>query len=162
MPRAFITGVAGQDGSYLAERLLADGWEVHGLRPAAERRSTATLPDGVVVPPETLDTTPAPRALVADVGPDELYNLGGVSSVARSWEDPVETAQVNGVAAVALMDAAWRHQESHGPRRPRASRRPAPRSSGRPASSRRTSDTADPSGTPYGAAKAFAHQSARV
>ena len=84
MPTALITGVGGQDGGYLAERLLADGVEVHAL----------ALPgDDVPVPGVHLhigDVTDldATRATVLEVAPDEVYNLAGLSSVARSWDEP--------------------------------------------------------------------------
>ena len=62
-----------------------------------------------------LDSAPDLLAgLVDRVGPDELYHLGGLSSVARSWDDPVLATRVNGLASLALMDAARRLQERRG------------------------------------------------
>ena len=73
------------------------------------------MPDGLVVHEVDLDTDPDVLAdLVARVAPDEIYNLGGISSVARSWDDPLLTTRVNGLAAVTLLDAARRLQERRG------------------------------------------------
>ena len=101
MTVALVTGATGQDGSYLVERLLSEGVEVHGL--VRREDLGGTLPEGLVVHELDLDTDPAVLGdLVARVGPDELYNLGGVSSVARSWQDPLLTTRVNGEKVVRM------------------------------------------------------------
>ena len=94
--RAFVTGISGQDGRYLAERLLGEGAVVHALAHALE-----PLPDlpGVELHRGDLTDVEAVRALLVDVAPDEVYNLAALSSVARSWDEPDQTARVNGLAA---------------------------------------------------------------
>ena len=108
MTSALITGITGQDGSYLADHLLALGYEVHGV---VRRSSTPgygriahildriTLHDG-----DLLDQGSLVRA-VAAAGPHEVYNLGAQSFVGRSWTEPVHTAEVTGLGAVRLLEA---------------------------------------------------------
>ena len=160
MSVALVTGAAGQDGSYLVERLLAEGHEVHGLVRSDDLGGA--VPEGLVVHEVDLGTAPADlAALVERVGPDELYNLGGISSVARSWEDPVLTTRVNGVAALTLMDAARRLQERRG-REVRVLQPSSAEIFGEPAHSPQDEETAIRPVSPYGAAKAFAHHVAAV
>src|SRR5690242_2375405 len=109
--RAFVTGASGQDGSYLAERLLADGVEVHALTLTGE--VPEFLPADVVLHRGDLCDVAATRALLADLAPDEVYNLAALSSVAASWEDPDLNATVNGGAAVALLESAWQMARAH-------------------------------------------------
>src|SRR3954447_5991743 len=111
MTRAFVTGISGQDGSYLAERLLTDGVEVHALAHALE--PLPCLP-GVELHSGDVTAVDEVRALLVDLAPDEVYNLAAVSSVARSWEEPELTARVNGTAAAALLESAFVAQEKHG------------------------------------------------
>jgi GDPmannose 4,6-dehydratase len=160
MTVALVTGATGQDGSYLVERLLADGLEVHGL--VRSEDLAGHVPDGLVVHELDLDTDPAVLGdLVARVGPDELYNLGGVSSVAHSWQDPLLTTRVNGVAALTLMDAARRLQERRG-REVRVLQPSSAEIFGEPATSPQHEGTAIRPVSPYGASKAFAHHVAGV
>src|SRR6478609_5750755 len=98
MTRAFITGVSGQDGSYLAEQLVSEGVEVHALANPAE---PAPALDGIAVHEGDLLDVDRLRELVLSVEPDEIYNLAALSSVARSWEQPDLTAHLNGTAAAA-------------------------------------------------------------
>ena len=110
---ALVTGVTGQDGGYLAELLVAQGARVHGaVRPG---RAAAGLPlpvhltalgDALVLHEVDLLDPAAVRALVAEVAPDEVYNLAAESSVARSWSDPVTTAMTNAVLPAVLLEAA--------------------------------------------------------
>lgn len=103
MPRALITGIGGQDGSYLAELLSARGYEVHGtVRPG----SRAPVAESVGAVIHELDLASGCRELVHEVRPDELYNLAAVSSVQRSWDDPVTTARVNGLLVGELLAAS--------------------------------------------------------
>ncbi|WP_404392243.1 GDP-mannose 4,6-dehydratase [Humibacillus xanthopallidus] len=159
MPRAFITGAAGQDGSYLADDLVAAGWEVHGLVRAGD--DLTHVPPGVVVHTGDITDGPATRGLLLDVAPEHVYNLAGVSSVARSWEHPVETARASGVAAVELMYAARDLRDASGVdvRFVQAS---SSEIFGDPAESPQTERTPVRPTNPYGAAKAFAHLSAGV
>ncbi|HEU5240719.1 MAG TPA: GDP-mannose 4,6-dehydratase [Ornithinibacter sp.] len=160
MSVALVTGATGQDGSYLVERLLAEGHEVHGLVRSDDLGGA--IPEGLVVHEVDLGTAPADLAALVDrVGPDELYNLGGISSVARSWEDPLLTTRVNGVAALTLMDAARRLQERRG-REVRVLQPSSAEIFGEPAHSPQDEETAIRPVSPYGAAKAFAHHVAAV
>ena len=153
---ALVTGVTGQDGGYLADRLLADGLAVHGVTRAGEVPPTHLSPDVVLHEVDLLDDA-AVAALLADVAPDELYNLVGVSSVAQSWDEPVLTARVNGEVVARLLQAAW--QLPTPVRLLQASSAEVfagsgvvPQDESTPLAPR----------SPYGASKAFAHQLVQV
>ena len=102
MPVAFITGVTGQDGTYLARALVEDGYVVHGLvRPD----STGPVPDGVTAHAGDIRDSVRLGELVAALQPDELYHLAGQSSVGESWEDPVGTVEQTGAPIAGLLHA---------------------------------------------------------
>lgn len=107
---ALVTGISGQDGSYLAESLTKRGWTVHGLI----RPGHSWSGDGVQVHHADLADSDGLVALVRDTAPDVIYNLGGISSVGYSWNEPYDTALVTGAAPIALMDAALQLQRSEG------------------------------------------------
>jgi GDPmannose 4,6-dehydratase len=144
--RALITGITGQDGSYLAELLLGKGYEVHGIvrDPEAAALEGVELHRGDLREPESL------RAAIAAARPDEVYNLGGLTSVAASWERPALTAEVCGVAVAHLLDAL----RDSGARVLQASSSEifAP-ASGAP----QGEDAPRRPGSPYGAAKLYGH-----
>jgi GDPmannose 4,6-dehydratase len=107
-PTAFITGITGQDGSYLAELLLERGYEVHGMvrRSSVERfdriehlRGRITLHQG-----DLLDQRSLVDALRAS-RPDEIYNLAAMSFVAVSWVQPTLTAEFSGVSVTRVLEA---------------------------------------------------------
>jgi len=156
---ALITGITGQDGGYLAEQLLAEGTSVYGLvRPGdtvAVDELTARSPQ-VVLYEVDLAETDRLAGLVAEIAPDEIYNLAGISSVAFSWEHPVLTAQLSGVAAAAMLEAAWRQQESTG-RRVGFVQASSAEIFGDAGESPQTELTPVVPVSPYGAAKAYAH-----
>jgi GDPmannose 4,6-dehydratase len=156
--RAFLTGISGQDASYLAERLLAEGVEVHALHHDVEA-APAHCPREVVLHRGDLTDHAATRRLVVDLAPDEVYNLAAVSSVAQSWEQPDLAAAVNGDGAIALMDAAHEAQERSG-REVRFVQASSAEIFGRPEASPQDEDTPVRPVNPYGAAKAQAHQAA--
>jgi GDPmannose 4,6-dehydratase len=151
--RAFITGISGQDGSYLAERLLAEGVEVHALAHALE-----PLPDvpGVALHRGDLTEVDQVRALLVDLAPDEVYNLAALSSVARSWDEPDLTGRVNGLAAAALLESALLVQEKHG-RPVRFVQASSAEIFGEPDRSPQDESMPIRPVNPYGAAKAYAH-----
>lgn len=149
--RALVTGVAGQDGSYLAERLLADGLEVHALSLPGDAPVAGVHPH-----PGDVADIESTRALLLDLAPDEVYNLAAVSSVARSWEEPDLTARVNGLAAVGLLESAHLLQERAG-RPVRFVQASSAEIFGLPDRSPQDEDTPVRPVNPYGAAKAFAH-----
>jgi len=107
-PTALITGVTGQDGSYLAELLLEKGYDVHGMvrRSSTERfdriehlRDRLTLHQGDLLDQRSLvDTLRASR-------PDEIYNLAAMSFVAVSWVQPTLTAEFSGVGVTRILEA---------------------------------------------------------
>jgi GDPmannose 4,6-dehydratase len=108
MKRALITGITGQDGSYLAELLLEKGYEVHGMvrRSSTERferiehlRDRITLHQG-----DLLDQRSLVDALRA-CRPDEVYNLAAMSFVAVSWIQPTLTAEFTGVGVTRMLEA---------------------------------------------------------
>ncbi|MFT4572554.1 MAG: GDPmannose 4,6-dehydratase [Hyphomicrobiaceae bacterium] len=110
-PRAFITGITGQDGSYLTELLLEKGYEVHGL----VRRSSTVVRSRIdhlraAGKPVTLhygDVLDAGRlfGLIQEARPDEVYNLAAQSHVRVSFDDPSSTLQVNGLGALNVLEA---------------------------------------------------------
>lgn len=103
MPVALITGVSGQTGSYLAENLLARGWEVHGIQ--REAGQDPAIPAGVETHVTDLTDFDAVRAIVTDTTPDLTFNLAALSSVAASWQQPIQTAELNGAAVANLIAA---------------------------------------------------------
>jgi GDPmannose 4,6-dehydratase len=109
--RALITGITGQDGSYLAELLLEKGYEVHGM---VRRSSTenferiAHLVDRIgLVQADLLDPTSLVEAL-EETRPSELYNLGAQSFVPTSWKQPVLTAEFTAVGVTRMLEAIRR------------------------------------------------------
>jgi GDPmannose 4,6-dehydratase len=155
---AFVTGITGQDGGYLAEQLLADGGEVHGLvRPSdAEQAVLLARSPGVVIHNGDLTDVATVQALVDEIEPDEIYNLGGISSVAFSWERPLLTAEATGLGAGVLLESAWQLQErcGHAVRVLQAS---SAEIFGAAEQVPQTEATPLRPESPYGAAKAFAH-----
>lgn len=156
MTRAFVTGIGGQDGGYLAERLLADGVEVHALVQDGEPLPDLPALMDVILHTGDLTHVDDVRALLVDLAPDEVYNLAALSSVARSWSEPDLTARVNGMAATALMESAWQVQEKTG-RVVRLVQASSAEIFGEPATSPQDESTPLRPVNPYGAAKAYAH-----
>ena len=113
--RALITGVTGQDGSYMAEQLLDKGYEVHGVvrRSSTFNRSRIDhLHHDDHTPGRNLhlhygDVTDAARmaALIHDITPHEVYNLAAQSHVRVSFDEPVFTAQATGVSTINILEA---------------------------------------------------------
>lgn len=112
MTTAFITGITGQDGYYLANHLLAAGYEVHGLvrgqRNPKRRDVERDLPDVKLHDGDITDEASI-RRLLARVAPDEVYNLAAVSYVQYSFENPVLTAETTGVAVLRLLEVLRDH-----------------------------------------------------
>jgi len=113
--RALITGITGQDGSYLAELLLEKGYEVHGIKRRASSFNTERV-DHIYQDPhvagsrfhlhygDLTDTSNLTR-IVAEVQPDEIYNLGAQSHVQVSFEMPEYTADVDALGTLRLLEA---------------------------------------------------------
>mgnify|MGYP006283214941 CR=1 FL=1 len=115
MKKALITGITGQDGSYLAELLLDKGYEVHGIIRRASTFNTHRI-DHLYQDPHVNnrrlflhygDLTDSSRlvTLLATVAPDEVYNLAAQSHVAVSFDEPEYTGDVSGLAAARLLEA---------------------------------------------------------
>ncbi len=114
MKTALITGITGQDGSYLAELLLAKGYEVHGIKRRASSFNTDRI-DHIFQDPheqnpklklhygDLTDTSNLVRIL-SEVEPDEVYNLGAQSHVAVSFESPEYTADVDAIGSLRLLE----------------------------------------------------------
>lgn len=156
--RVLVTGVTGQDGSYLAERLVAEGALVHGLvRPGdpAAADLARRIP-GIALHTGDLADAGSLAGLVAEVGPHEVYHLGGLSSVAASWQRPVVAGAVTGLSAAALLQAAWDHARRSG-EAVRFVQASSAEIFGDPAASPQDESTPVAPTNPYGAAKAYAH-----
>lgn len=115
MKRALITGITGQDGSYLAEFLLEQGYEVHGIKRRSSSFNTARIDH--IYEDANVDTaklklhygdltdTSNLTRLLEEIRPDEVYNLGAQSHVAVSFESPEYTADVDGIGTLRLLEA---------------------------------------------------------
>ena len=113
--KALITGITGQDGSYLAELLLEKGYEVHGIKRRASSLNTQRV-DHLYEDPhvanaslklhygDLTDTSNLTR-LIRDIEPDEVYNLGAQSHVAVSFEAPEYTADVDAIGTLRILEA---------------------------------------------------------
>jgi len=156
-PRALITGVTGQDGWYLSQLLLADGYQVFGL---VHRDDGVPAHDGVIVVSGNLADSAEVQAAIDYAQPDEVYNLAGVSSVALSWQHPVLTAEVTGLGLLRVITAVTALCESRDQQSRIVQASSAEIFGG--ATGPQTERTPIAPVTPYGAAKAFAHQLARV
>jgi len=115
MKKALITGITGQDGAYLAELLLAKGYEVHGIKRRSSLFNTQRIDHLYEDPHEQnvrfklhygdlSDSTNIIR-LIQEVQPDEIYNLGAMSHVRVSFEEPEYTAQVDGIGTLRILEA---------------------------------------------------------
>lgn len=113
--RALITGITGQDGSYLAEFLLEKGYEVHGIKRRASLLNTQRV-DHIYEDPHTNNTrfrlhygdltdSSNLTRIISEVQPDEVYNLGAQSHVAVSFEAPEYTADVDAMGTLRLLEA---------------------------------------------------------
>jgi len=115
MKKALITGITGQDGSYLAEFLLEKGYEVHGIKRRASLFNTQRV-DHIYEDPhvqnshfrlhygDLTDSSNLTR-LISEIQPDEVYNLGAQSHVAVSFEAPEYTADVDAMGTLRLLEA---------------------------------------------------------
>jgi GDPmannose 4,6-dehydratase len=115
MKKALITGITGQDGSYLAELLLGKGYEVHGLIRRASTFNTSRI-DHLYLDPHVKDNrlhlhygdlSDGARltTLMAQIGPDEVYNLAAQSHVRVSFDEPEHTGDTTGIGAMRLLEA---------------------------------------------------------
>jgi GDPmannose 4,6-dehydratase len=153
--RALITGVTGQDGSYLAELLLENGYEVYGMVRNLRRESHHRLA-GVerrmqFVEADLTDQSSLDR-MMQQVHPDEIYNLAGQTFIPVSWSQPLLTMEITGMGALRILEALRRHS-------PKTKFLQASSSEifGRAESPLQNESTRMQPSNPYGAAKLFAH-----
>src|SRR5216110_2764171 len=115
MKKALVTGITGQDGAYLAELLLAKGYEVHGIKRRTSLFNTQRIdhifhdlheagPKFYLHHGDLTDTTSLIR-IIQEVQPDEIYNLGAQSHVRVSFEEPEYTAESDGLGTLRLLEA---------------------------------------------------------
>lgn len=108
MKRALISGITGQDGSYLAELLLAKGYEVHGIIRRSSSFNTGRIDpffDRLYLHHGDMTDGGSLRRLVGDVQPDEVYNLAAQSHVRVSFDEPEYTHNVNALGTLRLLEA---------------------------------------------------------
>ncbi|QJR16486.1 GDP-mannose 4,6-dehydratase [Usitatibacter palustris] len=160
MKRALITGITGQDGSFLAELLLDKGYRIFGFarRESWLRPNNAShLADRIEVlfgnMAEGVDISSAVQA----ARPDEIYNLASQSRPGLSWDTPAETLVVNGLGAVRLFDAV-----RHNSPQCRVYHASSSEMFGPSAGGPQDEDSAFMPVNPYAAAKVYAHQVARI
>ncbi len=128
--RALITGITGQDGSYLAELLLAKGYDVHGLIRRSSTFGTERIQHLYQDPHDSpgehdgrlelhyadLSDANGLSRLLRQIEPTEVYNLGAQSHVRVSFDQPIYTADTTGVGALKLLEAVRDYQEASGHR----------------------------------------------
>ena len=111
MKKAFITGIAGQDGSYLAEYLLSIGYEVHGIvrRNSTPEHQSSRLSQNLkncyTYYGDLLDTSGLQK-LLTEIKPDEIYNLAAQSHVRISFDIPQFTGMTNAIGVLNLLEIA--------------------------------------------------------
>ena len=160
--RAFVTGITGQDGSYLTEHLLSRGYEVHGLIRRASTFGTDRIDHLYLDAHESdarlflhygdlSDATVLARLLTV-IAPDEIYNLGAQSHVAVSFQNPIYTADIDALGTLRLLEAARTL-----PRPPRFYQASSSEMFGKAAEVPQTETTPFHPRSPYACAKVFAY-----
>ena len=166
--RAMITGVTGQDGSYLAELLIDKGYDVHGIIRRASSFNTGRIdhlyrdPHVEGGPRLTLhyaDLTDANSLarLIGQVKPTEVYNLAAQSHVRVSFDQPIYTADASGVGALKLLEAVRDFQDASGDEIRYYQASTSEMFGGLPETAPQSEATAFHPRSPYGAAKLYAH-----
>ncbi len=151
---ALVTGIGGQDGSYLAEHLVAEGYSVFGIlrREPEAYPWLAHLAQSIeLLEADLLDSVSLTTAL-RRAQPTEVYNLAAPSFVPRSWDEPVRTAEFAAVGVTSLLEAIREVDPSI-----RFYQASSSEIFGEPAESPQTEDTPLSPLTPYGVAKAYGH-----
>ena len=155
MKKALITGLTGQDGSYLAELLVAKGYQVYGL---VRRTSTSNLErishlaeNVEIVSGDLLDQSSL-MDVISDTQPDEIYNLASQSYVPLSWTQPALTAEYTAIGVSRLLESIRRCKPDA-----RFYQASSSEVFGQPDESPQTERTAFRPRNPYGVAKAYAH-----
>lgn len=167
MPIAFITGITGQDGSYLTELLLEKGYEIHGLvrrsSTIGRSRLEALFNDKAIYEKRLflhygdLDDTTTIRRILSSTAPDEVYHLAGQSHVGLSFEIPETTCQFTAMGTLKLLEIL-----RDLPKQPKLLHISSSEIFGRPATSPQNESTSRDPVTPYGIAKNFATQMVKL
>lgn len=155
MPTALITGITGQDGSYLAEHLLAHGYKVVGLVPDLSRirnENIGPVRSQIEFAAASLLNQDSLEAVIAQHRPSEIYNLAARASSKQLVSEPVSTGEVNGLAVAKLLEAVKVVDP-----RIRFCQASSSEIFGRSSESPQNEDTAFRPRNPYGVAKLFAH-----
>lgn len=164
--RAFITGITGQDGSYLAELLLAKGYEVHGLIRRSSTFSTERI-DHLYQDVHTLNRPLSLHygdmadgnclsRLIGEIAPHEVYNLAAQSHVRVSFDQPTYTADVTAVGTLRLLEAIRDHRDRTG-RAVRFYQASSSEMYGKVRETPQTEETPFHPRSPYAVAKVYAH-----
>jgi GDPmannose 4,6-dehydratase len=153
--RALVTGITGQDGSYLAEFLLDKGYEVYGLvrRSSSEKFDRiASIVSRIKVVEGDLTDQGSLDVAMLQIQPDEVYNMAAQSFVPASWNQPVLTTDVNGQGVLRMLEAIRKHS-------PKSKFLQASTSEmfGKVSESPQTEKTPFHPRSPYGVAKVFGH-----
>ncbi len=165
MTTALITGVTGQDGSYLAELLLDKGYVVHGIvrRSSSERRLSQLLETKEIfghkffLHQADLDDMTTLRRLLTQLNPEEVYHLAGQSHVGASFEIPESTCEFTAMGTLRLLEMI-----RDLPNKPKFLHASSSEIFGRPSVSPQNENTPNNPVTPYGVAKTFATNMVRV
>ncbi|MDF2752096.1 MAG: GDP-mannose 4,6-dehydratase [Gaiellaceae bacterium] len=152
--RALVTGIGGQDGSYLAEQLLGHGYEVVGtvLGNPDDYQLIAPIRDHIRFAEIDLENAEDVRRVIRELEPDEVYHLASASFVPASWEDPVGTSTATAAAVSGLLDAIRRERPET-----RFVYAASAEIFGSPTETPQRETTPVAPQTPYGAGKAFGH-----
>jgi GDPmannose 4,6-dehydratase len=160
--RALVTGITGQDGSYLAELLLAKGYEVHGIIRRSSSFNTARIDEIYQDPHEEgrrlilhygdLNDASSLNRILRVVDPQEIYNLGAQSHVKVSFDTPEYTGEVTGLGSTRLLEAIREMQM-----RPRIYQASSSEMFGKVAETPQTESTPFYPRSPYGVAKVYAY-----
>ena len=166
MQRALITGITGQDGSYLAEFLLAKGYEVHGIIRRSSSFNTSRIDHIYQDPHESgarlklhygdLADGAGLSRLIHEVGPTEVYNLGAQSHVRVSFDQPIYTADVDAIGTLKLLEAIRSYQDAIG-KKVRFYQASSSEMYGKVQEVPQKETTGFYPRSPYGCAKVFAH-----
>lgn len=161
--KALITGITGQDGSYLAEFLIAKGYIVGGM---IRSSSTGHLGNVDHLRAEiqffrgALDDERSIEAVISEFKPDEIYNLGAEASPADSFKRRVYTSDVNALGPLRVFESALRLQRSG--KKVKVYQASTSELFGKPPEAPQTENTIMKPNNPYGAAKLLAHNNARI
>jgi GDPmannose 4,6-dehydratase len=160
MKKALITGITGQDGSYLAEFLLEKGYEVYGLARRASwyhKNNSSHLADKIKILYGDMAEGVDVAFAVQEVLPDEIYNLASQSRPGESWSRAPETLSINGMGTIRLFEAV-RHNAPHA----KVYHASSSEMFGKAQVSPQNEYTPFDAANPYAASKIYAHQMAKI